>query len=224
MKKFLLLILICFLCFGFGSSYVYAATSKISRSKLVLDTSDSYTLKITGATSKVAWSSKNKSIATVSTKGKVTAIKEGKTIIVAKVKTSTYICKVEVRPNVQTMLPEICNFATVDIWNYGFCNIEWYEGNGTDSWGQELDIDKTLNDLDKSIVQMVIYNSYIESLQGEEYADLKLAWDNLYEVCNSLYGIIALSKPTPYHIDDAFNTDNFITFLDEFVEECSYFQ
>lgn len=74
-----------------------AATVKLNKTKLTLYTGDSYTLKVKGTSSKVKWSSNKKSIATVSSKGKVTAIKAGKVKITAKAGTKKLRCTVTVK-------------------------------------------------------------------------------------------------------------------------------
>ena len=58
-------------------SVAEAATVKLNKKKLTLEVGKSETLKLTGTKSKITWSSSNKSVATVSTKGKVTAKKAG---------------------------------------------------------------------------------------------------------------------------------------------------
>lgn len=59
---------------------------KLSKSTLTLLVAKTTTLKVSGTTKQVKWTSKNKKIATVSKKGKVKAKKKGKTTIVASVK------------------------------------------------------------------------------------------------------------------------------------------
>lgn len=54
------------------------------------------TLKLLGASKKVKWSSSNKSVATVSTKGKVIGVKEGTATITAKYGKKKFKCKVRV--------------------------------------------------------------------------------------------------------------------------------
>lgn len=55
------------------------------------------TLKVIGDSGSVSWSTSNKKIATVDNKGKVTAIKTGKTTIKAKLNGKTYKCSVTVK-------------------------------------------------------------------------------------------------------------------------------
>lgn len=76
---------------------VQAASVKLNKSALSLNVGQSSTLKVSGTKSKVTWSSSNKSIATVSSKGKVTAKQAGSATIKAKVGKKTLKCKVTVK-------------------------------------------------------------------------------------------------------------------------------
>ena len=80
------------------ASVVQAASSiKISKKKKTLRVGDKYTLKITGTSKKVKWSSSNKKVATVNSKGKVKAKKKGTATITAKVGGKKYKCKITVK-------------------------------------------------------------------------------------------------------------------------------
>lgn len=70
---------------------------KISNSNVTLIKGNTTTLKMQNTKSKVTWSSSNKKIATVNSKGKVTAIGKGTTYIKAKVGKKTYSCKITVQ-------------------------------------------------------------------------------------------------------------------------------
>ena len=69
----------------------------MSKSSLTLYVGKSSTLKVSGTKSKVKWSSSNKSVATVTSKGKVTAKQAGSATISAKVGKKTLKCKVTVK-------------------------------------------------------------------------------------------------------------------------------
>lgn len=73
-----------------------AASVKLSKSSISLTKGYSTTLSVSGTTSKVTWSTGNKNVATVSSKGKVVGKKVGSTYIYAKVNSSTLKCKVNV--------------------------------------------------------------------------------------------------------------------------------
>lgn len=83
---------------------VQAATKiKLNATKKTLVKGSTYTLKITGTSKKVTWSSSNKKVATVNSNGKVTAVGKGTATIKAKVGSKTYSCKVTVQaPSLST--------------------------------------------------------------------------------------------------------------------------
>lgn len=73
-----------------------AAAVKLNKKSISLITGTSTTLKLTGTKKTVKWSSMASDIASVSSKGKVTAKATGSTYIVAKVGNKSYKCKVKV--------------------------------------------------------------------------------------------------------------------------------
>ena len=105
MKKFFRTLAII-LCLGIitplivpniGSETVQAKTKiKLNCTKKTIYKGDIFKLKITGTKKKVKWSSSNKTIATVSSKGVVKGIGEGTAKITAKVGKKKYTCKVNV--------------------------------------------------------------------------------------------------------------------------------
>ena len=106
MKKFFrtLAIVLCLSVFtpsvipNIGTETVQAATKiKLNYTKKTIYVGKSFKLKITGTKKKVKWSSSNKKIATVSSKGVVKGIGEGTAKITAKVGKKKYTCKVNVK-------------------------------------------------------------------------------------------------------------------------------
>lgn len=73
-----------------------AATIALSKTSMSLTKGYATTLKVTGTSSKVTWSTGDKTIATVSSAGKVVGKKVGTTYIYAKVSGKTLKCKVSV--------------------------------------------------------------------------------------------------------------------------------
>lgn len=94
-KKLLLFVLVLGLVFT-NTATVQAAT-KINKKSATMYVGQTTTLKISGTKTKAKWSSSNKSIATVNSKGKVTAKKKGNVKITAKVGKKKYTCKVTVK-------------------------------------------------------------------------------------------------------------------------------
>lgn len=96
MKKILSLILVMTLCLSiFPTNIAYGAV-KISKKKATLEVDATLTLKVTGTDNSVKWSSSKKTVAKVSSKGKVTALKEGSTTITATIDNIKYACEVRV--------------------------------------------------------------------------------------------------------------------------------
>ena len=80
------------------STYIVDASSiRINKTSKTMCVSDTYTLKISGTKKTVKWSSSNKNIATVNSKGKVTAKRKGKVTITAKVNNRKYKCVITVK-------------------------------------------------------------------------------------------------------------------------------
>ena len=106
MKKLLTLMLTLLLCISLlEPCIIYGATTKLNMSKLTLNVGEAYTLRLTGASGTVKWSSSNKNIATVSSKGKVVAKAEGKTTITATNKSKKYKCTITIKdPIVEIIL------------------------------------------------------------------------------------------------------------------------
>lgn len=74
----------------------------LNADKIDLFIGQSFTLKISGTKNEITWKSSNPKVATVSSKGKVKAINEGKTTITASYEDSKYVytlkCKITVLP------------------------------------------------------------------------------------------------------------------------------
>lgn len=100
MKRLFSLFLIFSLIAGMGTSALSAeaATAKLNKKTLTIMVGDTYTLKVKKASGKIKWKSSKKSVATVSSKGKVTAKKTGSATITAKVSGKKLTCKVKVKP------------------------------------------------------------------------------------------------------------------------------
>lgn len=74
----------------------------INKATLSLYVGDTKSLKISGASNKITWSSSNKAIATVNSTGKVAAKKAGTVTIKASLSGKTLTCKVTVKKPVQS--------------------------------------------------------------------------------------------------------------------------
>jgi hypothetical protein len=100
MKKLISILLAITICFSLISPCTAsAATIKLNKTKLELYQGKTYNLKLTGVSGAIHWSSSKKSVATVSSSGKVKAVKEGKAIITATNNKKKYNCTVTVKSN-----------------------------------------------------------------------------------------------------------------------------
>jgi len=70
---------------------------KLNKTKATIYVGKTVTLKLKNNKNKVKWSSSNKKIATVSSKGKVKGKKTGKVTIIAKVGKKKYKCRITVK-------------------------------------------------------------------------------------------------------------------------------
>jgi uncharacterized protein YjdB len=73
-----------------------AATVKISKTKATLEVDATLQLKITGSESAVKWSSSKETVASVTSKGLVTALKAGTSTVTAAVNGKDYLCTIYV--------------------------------------------------------------------------------------------------------------------------------
>ena len=108
MKKFLtcLCLMCCLLMistttvlpsFGIGLTEVKAAAKPVlSRNNATMIKGNSLTLKVKNNKKKVSWSSSNKKVVTVSSKGVVKAIGKGNANVTAKISGKKYVCKIKV--------------------------------------------------------------------------------------------------------------------------------
>lgn len=76
---------------------VEAASVKLNTTKKTVYVGEAFTLKLSGTKKKIKWSSTNKNVASVDSKGRVTTKKAGTVKIKAKVGNKTYSCKVTVK-------------------------------------------------------------------------------------------------------------------------------
>jgi hypothetical protein len=98
MKKYISIILVLILItYLVAPQTAYAATVKMSKSKVELNVGVSSTLKLIGAKGTIKWASSDNEVASVSKKGKVTAIDAGKATITATNNKKDYKCYVTVK-------------------------------------------------------------------------------------------------------------------------------
>lgn len=148
-----------------------ASKVKLNKSKVTLYEGKTTTLKVKGTKKKVKWSSSKKSVATVSSKGKVKAKKKGTATITAKVGNKKYKCKVTVKAKKKAESVPAFSVNTQDI---------TIKDSGT--------IYVTFNDAKASVSGKVSDNGVIS-----------VAWNPTYKVGNTLaLDIVALKNGVAY--------------------------
>ena len=111
---------------------VKAVNPKINKTEKTLIKGKKYDLKISGTSSKVAWSSSNKGVAKVSSKGKVTAVKKGTAVIIAKVNGKTMYCTINVvNKGIAQSSIAVYKGRTYQLITYGISDIKWNTSNKT---------------------------------------------------------------------------------------------
>ena len=216
MKKYLSLLLTLALIFSLAgpAQAASAATIKLNRTKAEVIKGDYLYLKVSGTKSEVSWSVKNKSIATTTSKGKVTAIKVGNTTITAKVGKKTLTCKITVVPK---PYPGYVTDSELDL--------SLAERNYIDNFSNEEIEDKetitepsknsSSNDAESRIKKMLKYGfSSSEDLDtpiGKQYMKFCDSWVSEYELENAYDAKVVLSEPyNKLYI--IFDTDNRVVF------------
>ena len=113
---------------------VTVETPKLNKSSVSLDVNKSITLKMNGTKQAVKWSSDDKEIATVNSRGKVTAKEAGIAKITANVGGAKYVCRVKVKVQATpTPVPEIKYGQVTGNITY-FYNV--YRGHVPDTWSR----------------------------------------------------------------------------------------
>ena len=101
-KKASIILLVCMLLSVIAMP-VSASAAKLNKKSVSLNVGKTYTLKAKGTKGKITWTSSNKSVATVSSKGVVKAKKKGTAVITAKYGKKKLACKVTVKQPVKSI-------------------------------------------------------------------------------------------------------------------------
>jgi hypothetical protein len=97
MKKLLSIFLILSLLISVMPAATAEAATKLNKTKITIDSGDTYQLKLSGTSAKVKWTSSDKKVATVSSKGIVKGVSEGKATITATANKKSYKATVTVK-------------------------------------------------------------------------------------------------------------------------------
>ena len=104
-------------------------SAEINKNAITLYRKNAYKLKVLGATRSAKWTTSNKSVATVNSKGQVTAKKKGTAIITAKVGKKKYTCKVTVKsPYINKTKINLYPYEQYSLSVYGRTSSKWKKG------------------------------------------------------------------------------------------------
>ncbi|GGG78836.1 hypothetical protein [Paenibacillus radicis (ex Gao et al. 2016)] len=118
----------------------------------------------------------------------------------------------------ESHLKEISHFLTSDIWNDGFVNISWFIGSGTNSTGDKMDIDFTIERLGKAMEKKAEYDTYIQGLDASNDG-LKQVWTKLSNEIDVLYNKLKEKTPVAEDSSYEFDTGLFEQYRDAFKKD-----
>lgn len=107
----------------------HAAAVKLNKKTATVYAGKTLQLKVKNTKKSVKWSTSNKKIATVSKKGLVTAKKDGKATITAKIGKNKYTCKVTVKSRMNITKKTLTVKGTCQLKQYGLSNVKWKSSN-----------------------------------------------------------------------------------------------
>lgn len=99
------------------------------------------------------------------------------------------------KEEIESRLISISNDLT-DLWNDVICEISWYSKTGKSSTGKTLDIDFVVNNSKKYYDQVIKDKEFIDKL-GDDYSDIKEAYDKAVEQATIIYDNIQKETPKP---------------------------
>jgi len=114
----------------------------------------------------------------------------------------------------ESKLQEIDSYVT-GLWNDGFVNVSWYTSQGTNSTGETMDIEFTLERLKEEVEKKPEYDSYIQGL-GTEYDGIKSVWNKLSEQIDILNDHLQNNPPKAETEYDGFDTGFFEQYHEAF--------
>ena len=119
----------------------------------------------------------------------------------------------------------ILNWMTGDIWNDGIFTVKMYSERGTNSIGQQIDIDFCIENLKLAYSKKDEYNEVIHALDDSipEQNQLIVSWDKAIEQADILIDKITTETPMPQDESYVLETDLFFQYYDSFRDYCSLF-
>ena len=163
MKKFkslLISLVLALTCISMVTSpnFVQATSIKLNKTSLTIYTGKTSTLKVIGTSKKVTWSTSNKNVATVSSKGTVSAKSPGKATITARISNKNLKCNVTVK---EKTTPK--KAAQKAYYNF----LKSYKFNTTDPSYHGFNLAYINND---SIPELIVFDGDYHAAGGKVYA------------------------------------------------------
>ncbi|RXZ82089.1 hypothetical protein EBB07_12235 [Paenibacillaceae bacterium] len=121
-------------------------------------------------------------------------------------------------PTVESQLRQINSFITASVWNEAFVNIGWYAKSGTDSTGQQLDMEFTIERLGQAMEKKAEYDAYIQGLDAE-YDSVKQVWSKLSNETDNLYRQLKENPPQANDGSYVFETGLFKQYSQAFADD-----
>ena len=87
------------------------------------------------------------------------------------------------------LISEVENWLIGDIWNDGFCELQWYYEDGTSATGGTLDAELTIKQLAKAMEKKADYDTKMAALP-EEYSEVVELWEKVSEQIDVLYAAV----------------------------------
>lgn len=149
-----------------GTMQCVQAAVKLNSRNLKLVKGQKKTLKLTGTKKRAKWSSNNKSVAAVTSKGVVTARKKGTAVITAKIGKKKYTCKVVVSNKADTSATEfrrLCSYVSKngqpDYSGSKIIRKRRYDTNTVSTYTTEIEYDE---------MNKTLFFTYIDGTKSEE--------------------------------------------------------
>jgi uncharacterized protein YcfL len=124
---------------------------------------------------------------------------------------------VETSNDPKELIKEVNNWYVSDIWNDGLCDVSWYLSQGTSSTGEELDIEFTMRNLDKSMQKLDTYNDEMNAL-SDDWEDAKYTWSKMYGEIKRNYELIKGKELKANEEIEGFSTDKLTQYADKFYD------
>lgn len=111
-------------------------------------------------------------------------------------------------------LEHICSWLENDFWKNSLCEFAYYNLKGTKTDGSNFNYDEMQKMLDKLFSEFTEHNTFVSSLEGEEYSDIKSIWTKIYDESVSLNNKIK-NKEIAESANADFEVDSLYKYINE---------